>query len=44
MPFSGGKLKIVGMIAAYNCAQLLAHSYRRIPKEYFNTQHEIKHH
>lgn len=33
---SKGKLKIVGMIPAYNCAHLLKHAYKQVPKEYFD--------
>lgn len=30
------KLKIVGMIPAYNCAPLLKRAYEQVPKEYFD--------
>ena len=33
---SEGKLKIVGMIPAYNCAHLLKKAYEQVPKEYFD--------
>lgn len=33
---STGKLKIIGMIPAYNCAHLLKRAYEQVPKEYFD--------
>ena len=36
MSSSDGKLKIIGMIPAYNCAHLLKKAYDQVPKEYFD--------
>ena len=36
MSFSSGKMKIIAMIPAYNCAHLLTKAYERIPQECFD--------
>ncbi len=37
MSFFGEKLKVIGMIPAYNCAHLIRKAYEQVPKEYFDS-------